>query len=98
MTNARTTITSVEPLEGHRVRLAFADGAVHEVDLTAVFAQGGVFAAIREDRATFKAVHVDHEAGTIAWPGAVDLDPDVLRGDRVPASGVGLPRRIVQPA
>lgn len=94
----RTTITSVEPLEGHRVRLAFADGAVHEVDLTAVLARGGVFSPIRDDRATFEAVHVDHESGTIAWPGDVDLDPDVLRGDEEPASGVVMPRRIVQPA
>jgi hypothetical protein len=94
----RTTITSVEPLEGRRVRLAFADGAVHEVDLTAVLAPGGVFAPIRDDRATFEAVRVDLESGTIAWPGDVDLDPDVLRGDEEPASGAALPRRIVQPA
>jgi hypothetical protein len=98
VTNTRTTITSVEPLEGRRVRLAFADGAVHEVDLAPVFALGGVFAAIRDDRATFEAVHVDHESGTIAWPGDVDLDPDVLRGDHPPATGVALPRRVVQPA
>jgi len=96
--NSRTTITSVQPLEGHRVRLAFIDGAVHEVDLTAVLARGGVFAPIRDDRATFEAVYVDHEFGTIAWPGDVDLDPDVLRGDEEPASGAALPRRIVQPA
>jgi hypothetical protein len=96
--NPRTTITSVEPLEGRRVRLAFADGAVHEVDLTAVLARGGVFAPIRDDRATFEAVRVDLESGTIAWPGDVDLDPDVLRGDEEPASGAALPRRIVQPA
>lgn len=94
----RTTITSVEPLEGHRVRLAFADGAVHDVDLTAVLARGGVFTPIRDDRATFEAVYVDHESGTVAWPGGVDLDPDVLRGDQKPASGIVMPRRIVQPA
>jgi hypothetical protein len=98
MTDPRTTIRAVEPLDGHRVRLTFADGAVHELDLAAVFASGGVFAPIRDDRATFEAVRVDPEAGTIAWPGDVDLDPDVLRGDRDPASGAQLPRRVVQPA
>lgn len=96
--NPRTTIASVKPLEGHRVRLAFADGAVHEVDLAAVLARGGVFAPIHDDRATFEAVYVDHQFGTIAWPGDVDLDADVLRGDELPASGAVLPRRIVQPA
>lgn len=98
MTSARTTIRSVEPLEGRRVRLSFADGAIHEVDLAAVFARGGVFARIRDDRSTFEAVTVDEEAGTIAWPGNVDLDPDVLRGDAEPASGEALPRRVVLPA
>ena len=98
MTNARTTVTSVEPLDGYWVRLAFADGAVHEVDLAAVLARGDVFAPIRDDRTTFEAVHVDPDFGTIVWPGDVDLDPDVLRGDHEPASGAPLPRRVVQPA
>ena len=98
MTNPRTTVEHVEPLSGHWIRLSFGDGAVHDVDLSALFAAGGVFATIRDDRATFEAVHVDPEFGTIEWPGEVDLDPDVLRGDQHPASGVELPRRVVQPA
>jgi hypothetical protein len=98
MTNERTTVTSVEPLDGHWVRVAFADGAIHEVDLADVFARGGVFAPIRDDRTTFEAVRVDPDFGTIVWPGDVDLDSDVLRGDQQPASGAPLPRRVVQPA
>jgi len=46
----------------------------------------------------FEAVSVDREFGTIVWPGHIDLDPDVLRGDQPPASGRVLPRRVVQPA
>jgi hypothetical protein len=98
MTHPRTTVTHVEPLAGHGVRLSFGDGAVHEVDLSALLAAGGVFAAIRDDRAIFEAVAVNPEFGTIEWPGEVDLDPDVLRGDQEPASGAEIPRRIVQPA
>jgi Protein of unknown function (DUF2442) len=98
MTSPRSSVTQVEPLPGHWVRLSFGDGAVHEVDLSAVLAAGGVFAAIRDDRATFEAVAVNTEFGTIEWPGEVDLDPDVLRGDQRPASGAELPRRVVQPA
>jgi hypothetical protein len=98
MSNARTTITAVEPLDGYWLRLAFADGAVHDVDLGAVLDAGGVFAPIRDDRAVFEAVKVDSETGTIAWPGDVDLDPDVLRGDEEPASGRPIPRRVVEPA
>jgi hypothetical protein len=43
-------------------------------------------------------VAVDQEFGTIVWPGNIDLDPDALRGDQAPASGLALRRRVVQPA
>jgi hypothetical protein len=98
MSSPRTTVTQVEPLSGYWVRLSFGDGAVHEVDLSQLLAAGGVFDAIRDDRATFEAVTVSPEFGTIEWPGEVDLDPDVLRGDQKPASGAEVPRRVVQPA
>lgn len=98
MTAPRTTITHVEPLHDRWVRLTFADGAVHEVDLAAVLEAGGVFTAIRDDDRLFGAVEVDAEFGTIGWPGDVDLDPDVLRGDQLPVNGLALTRRVVQPA
>jgi Protein of unknown function (DUF2442) len=98
MTPSHTTITDVEPLSGRWVRLTFADGAVHEIDLAGVLEAGGVFASIRDDRTVFEAVAVDPDFGTITWPGDIDLDPDVLRGDQPPASGVHIPRRVIQPA
>lgn len=98
MNPSLTTITRVEPLAERWIRLTFGDGAVHEVDLSGLLAAGGVFASIRDDRDVFEAVTVDREFGTIEWPGDVDLDPDVLRGDHPPASGPALPRRVVQPA
>ncbi len=52
---------------------------------------GGVFASIRDDREVFEAVAVEREFGTIEWPGGVDIDPDVLRGDHPPASGPSAP-------
>lgn len=98
MTASRTTITNVEPLAERWVCLTFGDGAVHEVDLAGLLGAGGVFASIRNEREVFEAVTVDQEFGTIAWPGDVDLDPEVLRGDQTPASGRALPRRVIQPA
>ncbi len=98
MNASRTTITDVEPLTERWLRLTFADGAVHEIDLAGVLEAGGVFAPIRDDRTVFEAVMVDPEFGTITWPGDIDLDPDVLRGDQAPASGAALPRRVIQPA
>ncbi len=97
MNPSRTTITQVEPLEGHWLRLTFGDGAVHEVDLADLLQGGGVFGAIRANRDVFEAVTVDREFGTIVWTGDVDLDPDVLRGDEAAASGAALARRVVQP-
>ena len=98
MNASRTTITEVEPLAERWLRMTFADGAVHEVDLTGVLQAGGVFTQIRDDRDAFEAVTVDRDFGTIMWPGGVDLDPDVLRGDELPASGAAIPRRVIQPA
>ena len=91
-------VRDVEPLTGRWVRLTFADGAVHDIDLAGVLEAGGVLASIRDDRDIFEAVAVDHEFGTITWPGDIDLDPDVLRGDQAPDSGTASPRRVIQPA
>jgi hypothetical protein len=98
MTASRTTITHVEPLAERWLRLTFGDGAVHEVDLADLLAAGGVFAPIRDRLDVFEAVAVDHDSGTITWPGDVDLDPDVLRGDQRPVSGQALPRQVIQAA
>src|SRR3954451_21512121 len=75
MSSSRTTVTHVEPLAGHWLRVAFGDGAVHEVDLERLLHAGGVFASIRDDRDVFEAVSVDREFGTIVWPGASILIP-----------------------
>jgi len=96
MRDLRTTITSVQPLAEHWLRVTFADGAVHEIDLANTLARGGVFAPIAADRAVFEAVSVDPECHTLVWPGEIDLDPYVLRGLYEPASGQPLPRRVIQ--
>ncbi len=71
---------------------------MHEVDLAGLLQTGGVFASIRDDREVFEAVAVDREFGTVEWPGDVDIDPDGLRGNHLPAFRPTLPRRVVQPA
>jgi hypothetical protein len=73
------TITSVDHLGGHRLRLAFADGFVGEIDLADQFSRprGPVFEALR-DVAYFAQVTLDPELGTIVWPNGADLAPEVL--------------------
>jgi hypothetical protein len=69
-------ITGVEVVEDHRLRLTFADGTVGEVDFTRR-EWGGVLAPL-SDAVFFARVYVDAEAGTIAWPGGIDLAPEPL--------------------
>jgi hypothetical protein len=90
-------IDNVEPLEGRWLRVWFSNGAVKDVDMSEVIAEGPVFGAVREDEAVFAQVRVNHESGTVEWPGGVDLDPLVLYGSFEPASGRPLERRIVRP-
>jgi hypothetical protein len=68
-------IRSVEPLEGYRLRLSLTDGRVIEKDVLPLFV-GPAFDRIRTDPRLFAQAGVVH--GTVAWPGDVDLDPDVL--------------------
>lgn len=70
-------VVAVEALEPYRLRLVFEDGVAGEVDVARLVPFEGVFAAL-SDSASFRAVRVEPEAGTVVWPNGADLDPDVL--------------------
>jgi Protein of unknown function (DUF2442) len=72
-------VKGVEVLPPYGLRLTFRDGSSGIVDGRRWLegADGTVFAPLR-DPAFFAQVYVDDEAGTIAWPNDVDLDPDTL--------------------
>jgi Protein of unknown function (DUF2442) len=84
MSTTRTLprVTSVEPLDDFRLRLAFTDGLVREVDLSHEL--WGPLAEPLRDPDCFARVRVDPELGTVVWPNGYDLDPDVLHGDHEP--------------
>jgi Protein of unknown function (DUF2442) len=90
-------VTEVAPLDGHRIRATFSDGAVKDIDLTELLAAGGVFTPIYERREVFERVRVNPETRTVEWPGDVDLDPEVLYGRYEPASGHRIVRHTVRP-
>ena len=74
-----------------RVALDFTDGSRGDVDLAPLIAgRGGVFQAL-QDPTFFAQVLVDEEAGTLAWPNGVDLDPDMLyeAANAAPVGGHG---------
>lgn len=58
------------------LRLRFADGVTGEVDVLDRM-RGPVFDEART-REGFAKVAVDHETGTVVWPGGADLAPDTL--------------------
>jgi hypothetical protein len=68
-------VTAVQPLERHHLRLRFADGHEGVVDVPALATLDGVLAALR-DPGVFRLARI--EAGTVSWPGDVDLAPETL--------------------
>lgn len=75
-------VASVEYLGGRVLRLIFTDDVVRELDFDGALPG---FLAVVDDDETFASASVDPVAGTLSWPGGIDLDPDVLRGSEVPA-------------
>jgi hypothetical protein len=72
-------ITGLEVIAPYTLSLRFADGTIGAVDCSDLVlgAEAGVFAALRDPNEFAKA-YVHPEADTVAWPGDLDLDPDVL--------------------
>lgn len=67
--------TDVEPREGYRIWLRYADGTAGEIDLSHL-AGRGVFKAWK-NRAFFETVHIT-SPGAIAWGEDIELCPDAL--------------------
>lgn len=83
MTGAMLLIRSVQALDDYRVRLTLTDGDTVERDLADVI-WGPVFQPLLEDYGLFRQVQI--EAGTLTWPGDLDLDPDTLIWGGAPPS------------
>ncbi|MEI6403681.1 MAG: DUF2442 domain-containing protein [Actinomycetota bacterium] len=80
-----TRVTQVDHLGGRLLRVTFSDGLVRELDFADALI--GFLAAVDDDM-TFASARLDAVAGTVCWPGGIDLDPDVLHGDHAAASEV----------
>jgi hypothetical protein len=68
-------IIAVAPLAGYWLRLTLSSGDVVERDVSALL-HGAVFEPVRANRDVFDAAFVD--AGTVTWPGNVDIAPETL--------------------
>jgi hypothetical protein len=60
----------------YTLSVAFSDGTEQHIDFKPVL-QGALFGAL-QDPATFNAVTLDGEAGTLVWPNGADFDPATL--------------------
>ena len=69
-------IVAAEARPDYRLWVRFEDGLEGEVSVKHLVGRG-VFASW-SDEAEFRKVYVDEEAGTVAWPGDLDLAPDAL--------------------
>lgn len=69
-------VVGVAVIGEYLLRLLFSDGTVGDVDFSAE-QWSGVLEPLN-DPAYFGQVSVDAEAGTIAWPGGMDLAPEPL--------------------
>jgi hypothetical protein len=66
-----------EAVDGHTVRVEFADGVKAEVDLAYLIGSGPVFEPLT-DVAYFRRVRASREANTIVWPNGADIAPETL--------------------
>jgi len=74
--NYLPVVVGVAVVGDHVLRLLFSDGTAGDVDFSAE-TWTGVLAPL-DDPGYFAQVTVDQEAGTIAWPGGIDLAPEPL--------------------
>jgi hypothetical protein len=70
-------VTDVETLEGHRLRVAFKDDVVRDVDCPFL-----LLGEPLRDGEYFRQVRVDPEARTTVWPNGFDRAPELLHGGR----------------
>jgi len=72
-------VVKIEPLDGHRLRLRFSDGAEGERDFSDVVGEGGPMVEPLRDSKFFARVFL--ELGTLTWPNGFDLDSIALHGE-----------------
>ncbi|MDQ6614515.1 MAG: DUF2442 domain-containing protein [Actinomycetota bacterium] len=82
------SVVGVAVLRSHVMRLLFDDGVVRDIQYVPGHVQGSLVKTL-DDPDYFAQVRVDRDAGTVVWPNGLDLAPEVLHGDYLPANDLG---------
>ena len=69
-------VTRFSVVGPYALSIAFSDGTEQRIDFEPVL-RGALFGPL-QDLATFNAVKLDDEAGTLVWPNGADFDPATL--------------------
>lgn len=91
MTEKLPKIVRVKPLGGHRLDVAFADGASGAFDFSWIFEPLGPMNEPLRDPVYFARVFIEN--GALAWPNGYDLSPWNIRS-RMEAAGALTPRPV----
>jgi hypothetical protein len=76
MTHPIHRVTRFDIVGPYALVVAFGDGTEQHIDFKPVL-RGALFGPLQE-LATFNAVRLDDEAGTLVWPNGADFDPAML--------------------
>ena len=69
-------VTHFDVIGPYTLLVSFSDATTQRIDFRPVL-RGRVFGPL-QDLATFNAVSLDREAGTLVWPNGADFDPTTL--------------------
>lgn len=78
-------VTDFQILGRYRLRVAFRDGVVRDIDFQPVLA-GSLYGRLLDEN-LFRQVRLDTEVHTLVWPNGADFDPATLHDwpDLLPA-------------
>jgi len=76
MSHAIHRVIRFEIVGPHTLKVGFEDDTKQRIDFAPVL-RGVIFGPL-QDLATFNAVVLDPEAGTLTWPNGADFDPATL--------------------
>jgi hypothetical protein len=71
-------VVSVVAMDGYRLHVEFADGAIGTADLRSLVMEHPAYRALK-DHTVFNGAFVHPELRSVCWAGGIDIAPETLR-------------------